>query len=65
MCGSNEYVAQGFCGFAGNCEPLALSLTHPWLIDGEMSGPKQYWLVLDALEAGANEWVIDWSISQS
>ena len=65
MCGSNEYVAQGFCGFSGSCEPLSLSLTHPWILDGEATGPKQYWLVLDALESGASEWVIDWSITQA
>lgn len=63
-CGSNEYTSQGYC-VLGQCDPLSLSLTHPTAIEGEPTGPQQYWLVLDALDSSASEWALDWTISQT
>mgnify|MGYP004327373081 CR=1 FL=1 len=59
MCGNQEYKSQGFCS-VGSCVPQELSLTHPELLDDQLTTTQTYWLVLDALGDDATGWAMDW-----
>lgn len=63
LCGDNEYKTDGFCQ-GGSCRPVVWDFTWPETIQGEPTGTKTLFLVLDELEVATSqdftlEWVIE------
>lgn len=63
MCGRNEYVSQGYCGFMP-CEPLELSFTYPEVLGGAATTPRTFFVVLDEVGGStATGYRLEWTIS--